>query len=384
MDFETPPQHEMIRQTVRQFFAREWPRERLRAIDEEAVMPPELREGMGKLGWFSMLVPAQYGGTDSTVQDVAVLLEEVARHFVSAAGLFVLGAMAGRLLSRHGTDAQRQAMFPWLITGQGMISFGITEPTGGTDALALTTTARRDGDEWVINGQKVFTSMAHYAEHIIAVARTTPNPPKRAQGISLIAVPMNTPGVTVRKLKMLGWRSAGTNEVFFDDVRVPVTNLIGEQDRGFYHLLESLNNERITCAAISTGIARAAFEDALEYAKDRHAFGRPIGQFQAIQHYLAEMATDVDQAWLLTQRAAWRQDKGLPSHVESGMAKYASAEIAVRNCDKGMRLLGGYGFTLEYDMQRYLRDSRLQPFSPVSNEMVKNLIGESLGLPRSY
>ena len=347
-------------------------------------MPPELREGMGRLGWFSMLVPAEYGGTDSTVQDIAVLLEELARHFVSAAGLFVLGAMAGRLLSRYGTDAQRQAMFPRLITGQGMISFGITEPTGGTDALALTTTAKRDGDEWVINGQKVFTSMAHYAEHIITVARTTPNLPKRAQGISLIAVPMNTPGITVRKLKMLGWRSAGTNEVFFDQVRVPVTNLIGEPGRGFYHLLESLNNERITCAAISVGIARAAFEDALQYAKDRQAFGRPIGQFQAIQHYLAEMATDVDQARLLTQRAAWLQDNDRPCQVESGMAKYASAEVAVRNCDKGMRILGGYGFTLESDMQRYLRDSRLQPFSPVSNEMVKNLIGESLGLPRSY
>ncbi|HEX2172951.1 MAG TPA: acyl-CoA dehydrogenase family protein [Dehalococcoidia bacterium] len=384
MDFASPPHHEMIRQAVRQFFAREWPRERLRQIDQDAVMPPELREGMGKLGWFGMLVPPEYGGTGSPVQDVVVLIEEVARHFVSASGLFILGSMAGRLLARHGTEAQKRAMLPRLVSGQGMISFGITEPSGGTDALALTTSARRDGDEWVVNGQKVFTSMAHYAEHIIALARTNHDVPKRAQGISLIAIPMNTPGVEVRKLQMLGWRSAGTNEVFFSDVRVPVTNLIGEQDRGFYHLLESLNNERITCAAISVGIARAAFEDALAYAKERHAFGRPIGQFQSIQHYLAEMATDVDMARLLTQRAAWLQDNDQPCHVESGMAKYATAEIAVRTCDKGMRILGGYGFTLEYDMQRYLRDSRLQPFSPVSNEMVKNLIGESLGLPRSF
>lgn len=384
MDFDSPPHHEMIRQTARQYFAREWPRERLRQLDEEAVMPVEMRTGMGELGWFGMLVPPEYGGSSASVSDVAVLIEELARHFVSAAGLYVLGSMAGRLLARYGTEAQKQALFPRLVSGEGMISFGITEPTGGTDALALRTTARREGDEWVINGQKVFTSMAHYAEQIIALARTDPDPPKRALGISLIAVPMQTPGVSVRKLPMLGWRACGTNEVFFDDVRVPVTNLVGEQDRGFYHLLESLNNERITCAAISTGIARAAFEDALEYAKDREAFGRPIGQFQAIQHYIAEMGTDVDIARLLTMRAAWLQDNDRPCHVESGMAKYATAEIAVRNCDKGMRILGGYGFTLEYDMQRYLRDSRLQPFSPVSNEMVKNLIGESYGLPRSY
>lgn len=384
MDFESPPHHEMIRQAVRQFFARDWPRERLRQLDREAVMPPEMREQMGRLGWFGMLAPAEYGGSDAPVQDLIILIEELARYFASAAGLFVLASMAARLLVRQASEEQKRALFPRLVSGEGMIAFGITEPSGGTDALALTTSARRDGDDWVINGQKIFTSMAHYAEHVIAVARTNADVPKRALGISLIDVPAGTPGVAVHKLDMLGWRSYGTSQVFFDDVRVPVTNLIGEQDRGFYHLLESLNNERITCAAMSVGIARAAFEDALAYAKERTAFNRPIGQFQAIQHYLAEMATDIDQIRLLTQRAAWLQDNGRPCHVESGMAKYASAEVAVRNCDKGMRILGGYGLTMEYDMQRYLRDSRLQPFSPVSNEMVKNLIGESLGLPRSY
>ena len=210
-----------------------------------------------------------------------------------------------------------------------------------------------------------------------------PTDGKQARGLSMILVERQE-AIRVQKLRLMGMRSAGTSEVWFDEARAPEANLIGERGRGFYHLIGSLDDERIMAAANGLGIAGAAFDEALLYAKQREAFDRPIGQFQAIQHYLADMAIGLEQSRLLTQKAAWLLESGRPCALEACMAKVSVAEMLTTMTDRGMRILAGHGYTDESPMERYFRDGRLQPFSPMSNEMGRNTIGELLGLPRSY
>ncbi|MDY7037158.1 MAG: acyl-CoA dehydrogenase, partial [Thermodesulfobacteriota bacterium] len=207
---------------------------------------------------------------------------------------------------------------------------------------------------------------------------------KKTHGLSIIIIKRDTPGVTVRRIKTLGVKSIGTNEVFFEDVIVPAENLLGESDKGWYYLVNTLNNERTTVAACCLGLGQAALDYALQYVKEREAFGRPIGQFQAVQHKLANVAKEIELSRLITYKAAWLQSKNRPCHIESAMAKLAASEAALNATNVGMQVMGGYGFSMEYDMQRFYRDARLFIMAPINNEMILNLIGEGLGLPKSY
>jgi acyl-CoA dehydrogenase len=385
MNFERVQEHEMLRESVRAFFDRELPEKRIREMDRARKIPRDIWKRFAALGWQGLSVPTEYGGSGADVSTAAVFTEELARRFPSLATDWLLVSMTARVLRESGTAKQKAELLPKLATGDFLMSFGMSEPGGGTDVLALKTRASLQNNEWVVRGQKLFTSFADDADAILVLCRTDPAPDaKRARGLSLVLTPRNQPGVQVRRLELMGQRAACTCEVFLDDARAPADAVVGEQGRGWYTLLRSLDEERILCAAMYVGITAAALDQALQYARDRNAFGRPIGAFQAVQHPLAETATELEQIRLLTAKAAWLQSNGMDCATEAAMAKLAATETAVRATDRGMRVLGGYGLVEESPMERLFRDTRLGPFSPISNEMVKNFVGERLGLPRSY
>jgi len=384
LSFERVPEHEILRDSVREFFARELPEERIREMDRARRIPRDLWQRFAKLGWSGLSVPTEYGGSGADVSTGAVLCEELARRFPSLATDWLLISMTARVLRESGTAKQKAELLPRLAAGEFLMSFGMSEPAGGTDVLALKTRASLQGKEWVVRGQKLFTSFADDADAILVLCRTDPAETKRSRGLSLVLTPRNQPGVQVRRLELMGQRAACTCEVFLDDARAPADAVVGEQGRGWYTLLRSLDEERILCAAMYIGITAAALEQALQYARDRSAFGRPIGAYQAVQHPLAETAIELEQIRLLTAKAAWLQSQGQDCAMEAAMAKHAATETAVRATDRGMRVLGGYGLVEASAMERLFRDARLGPFSPISNEMVRNFVGERLGLPRSY
>ena len=384
MSFERVPEHEILRESVREFFARELPEERIREMDRARRIPREMWKRFAALGWTGLSVPTEYGGSGADVSTGAILCEELARRFPSLATDWLLISMTARVLRESGTAAQKKALLPRLAAGDFLMSFGMSEPGGGTDVLALKTRASLQGKEWVVRGQKLYTSFADDADAILVLCRTDSVETKRSRGLSLVLTPRNQPGVQVRRLELMGQRAACTCEVFFDDARAPADAVVGDQGRGWQTLLRTLDEERILCAAMYVGITSAALDQALQYARDRNAFGRPIGAYQAVQHPLADTATELEQIRLLTAKAAWLQSQGRDCATEAAMAKLAASETAVRATDRGMRILGGYGLVEASAMERLFRDARLGPFSPISNEMVRNFVGERLGLPRSY
>lgn len=376
---------DLLRDTVRAFFRDECPPDKVREHDLARRYPKELWRRMGELGWLGLPVAEQHGGAGADVRTSVVIVEELARHFASLAVDWVIVSMDARLVEQFGTEEQRAELLPRLARGELTMAFGMSEPDGGTDVLSLRTRAHLHEGQWVVKGQKLYTSMADESELLIALCRTSDSPDgKKARGLSLILVPTGQPAVQIRRLHLMGMRAAGTCEVFLDDAKAPATGVVGEEGRGFYHLLSTLDNERILAAAISLGIAQGALDEMTRYAKERHAFGRPIGGFQAIQHYVADAATDVKAARLLVEHAADLQSRGLDCATESTMAKLFAGEMVNRVTDRGMRILGGYGLVEESPMERHFRDARLQVFSPISNEMARNFIGERMGLPKSY
>lgn len=385
MDFEPPPEHDALRASVRDFFDRELPEPRIREMDRARRIPRDLWQRLGQLGWPGLSVPTEYGGSGADVMTGTVLCEEIARRFPSLATDWLLVSMTARVLRESGTQAQKSELLPRLARGDFLMSFGMSEPGGGTDVLALRTRATLGVDGWVVTGQKLYTSLADDADAILVLCRTDPvEGSKRSRGLSLVLTPRHQDGVRVRRLELMGHRAACTCEVFLDEARAPADALVGERGRGWHTLLRSLDEERILCAAMYVGITAAALDQARQYASDREAFGRSIGAFQAVQHPLAETATELEQIRLLTAKAAWLQSNGRDCAMEAAMAKLAASEAAIRATDRCMRVLGAFGLVEESPMERLFRDARLGPFSPISNEMVLNLIGERLGLPRSY
>jgi acyl-CoA dehydrogenase len=385
MNFDRVQEHEMLRDSVRAFFERELPEERIREMDRARKIPRTLWKRFAEMGWMGLSVPTEFGGSGADVMTGAIFCEELARRFPSLATDWLLVSMTARILRESGTPAQKAELLPRLANGEFLMSFGMTEPGGGTDVLALTTRATLQGDEWVVRGQKLFTSFADDADAILVLCRTDPaEGAKRARGLSLVLTPRQQPAVQVRRLELMGMRAACTCEVFLDDARAPADAVVGEQGRGWQALLRTLDEERILCAAMYVGITAAALEQALQYARDRQAFGRPIGAFQAVQHPLADTATDLEQIRLITAKAAWLQSNGRDCATEAAMAKLAATEAAIRATDRCMRVLGGYGLVEVTAMERLFRDARLGPFSPISNEMVRNFVGERLGLARTY
>lgn len=375
----------LLRQTVRAFFRDELTPAKVREYDSARRYPKSVWQRLGELGWLALPVSERYGGAGADVRTSVVMTEELARGFASLALDWVLVSMGARLIETFGTEEQRETLLPALARGEVTMAFGMSEPDGGTDVLGLSTRARLHEGHWLIKGQKLYTSLADESEYVIVLCRTDDaEDGKRARGLSLILTPTDQPAMQIRRLQLMGMRAAGTCEVFLDDARAPATAIVGERGRGFYHLLSTLDNERILAAAMSLGIAEGALAEMTRYAKERHAFGRPIGTFQAVQHPIADSATEIKAMRLLIEHAADLQNAGEDCGTESTMANLFAGEVVNRVTDRGMRILGGYGLVEESPMERHFRDARLQVFSPISNEMARNFLGERMGLPKSY
>jgi alkylation response protein AidB-like acyl-CoA dehydrogenase len=362
------------------------PYQRVAALDEADEFPRDTWYELGRLGALGLGIEPELGGAGGGVSDALVATIEIARRYPSLAVDYVLCAMLARTLTAHGTAEQRARWLGPVSAGETIVAYGISEPDGGTDALALRTRATPIDGGWRVDGAKLWTSLAAESDAILTLVRTDdpPAPERRATGLSLIAVPTDQPGVSVRRVHLAGMRGAGTCEVTFDGARAPAEALVGPRGRGFHLLRDTLDVERLLSAGISLGIGTGALELAVSYAAEREAFGRPIGAFQAVAHPLVDAAAALAGALLLTERAAQGVDAGDAGSPLPSMAKLAAGEATAVVVDRGMRTMAAMGLARESPMQMYFRDARLQLFSPVSNEMVRNLLAEAMGLPRSY
>ena len=386
MDFKFTDEQQLIRQTYREFCEKELTPDYVRWLDENCnFAPDDLLKKFAELGSMGIFVPAEYGGSGLGMTETCIILEELSTASVSVAMCVALPQGFGaRPVMEMGNDEQKRRHLPEIAAGREKWSLALTEPGGGTDILgAIRTTAIKHGDHFVVNGSKQWISGAHVADYLTAIVITDKNA-ERKHGLSVLIIDTKSPGVTIRPIRKLGMHACGVNEIFFDNVEVPVENVLGLENRGWYQLLGTLNPERIATSVFSLGIAKAAFKYALNYAQERKAFGKTIGSFQILQHYLADIAVEIENARNLIYKCAWLCDAGQRYDVEATMAKIVSCRASELAARHGMEILGGYGFAMEYDMQRHFRDYKQMMFSPISDEMAKNYIAESFGLPRSF
>lgn len=387
MNFEFSEDQRALRELVTKFVEREMPKERVAAWDRDNEFPSDLLDRLAEIGLMGASIPEEYGGSGGGVMEETIILEELARHSSTVALAYGLDVSFGAVtIERHGTPEQKREFLPKIASGACHFALSMTEPDGGTDILgAMKTTAVEDGDSYVINGAKVFTTGLNIASWLFVVARTSKDASKPSRGLTVFLVHKDTPGISWKKIEKLGSRFLHSYEVVYQNLRVAKSSIVGQLDRGWHAVLDTLNNERIFIAATCVGLGQGALEDATQYAGERMAFGRPIGQFQAVQHQLADTLTEIEMARLMTYKAAWMQDNGQDCSLPASMAKYFASEAAFRATDRGMRVLAGYGFTMEYHMQRYYRDIRQLIFAPITNEMSRNFIAQAgLGLPKSY
>lgn len=380
MDFEPTEEQRILRNSVAAFTKRNCPNAAVREWDRDGVFPEELYRAMVDAGFIAMLVPESYGGVGAKISDIAIALEEIARPSVDFATRLALISWGSLILGDFASDDLKREILPGVLAGTTKLSFSLTEPGSGSDAASLQTRAMARGGDWVLNGQKLYSSGAHATDNMIIVAaRTNPDGPKHA-GISLFLVPNDAPGITVRRLDVIGRRILGLCEVYLDEVRVPGSRLIGEVNQGWRYVVRHLERERIMLAANYLGSATSAVDDATAYARERVQFGRSIGKFQSIAHMLADMATDLEAGRWMTAMAAWRYDSRLKCVREASMAKLFVSEMLSRVTTLGMQILGGAAYTYDHDMQRYWRDGRNATVGGGTSQIQRDLIARELGL----
>ena len=344
-----------------------------------------LWEDLGKAGFIGINVPAEYGGGGAGMAELAMVAEESAAAGCPLLTLLVSSAIGVEILRRHGSAEQKQEWLSKLADGRTKVVFAITEPDAGSNSHQLTTTARRDGDDYLISGQKYYISGVDEAAAIITVARTGTDPVSGKAQLSLFLVPVDAPGLSWNRLEVAAQIPDRQFTVFYDDVRVPAAALIGGEGQGWVPLFDGLNPERITAAALGVGIGRYAVTTAADYARTRNVWGQSIGTHQGVSHPLAKAKIQVELAALMTAKAAWLYDNGLPAGEASNMAKYAAAEAAIAAVDAAIQVHGGNGLSVEYGLLPLWGMARLLRIAPVNSEMVLNYVAQhSLKLPKSY
>ncbi len=407
IDFGLSDERKMMIDMLKKFKEKECPKEKIAEWDEENHFPVDVWKKLGNEGILGACFPEEYGGTGGNIVDETLITEEISNSF-SAMGLAYLTGVCfgGMSILHYGTEEQKQKYLPPLIAGDWNFALSLTEPGGGTDILgALKSRAVEQPDgSFIANGTKIFTTGLHAANTIVFICRTDDVEGKPAKGLTIFLIDRDNPGqqeidgdllnqkftegLTYHKIKKLGSHILASFEVSYEDVKLAKETVLGDRGKGWYNLLATLNNERIVCAAICVGLAQGCLEEANQYAIEREAFGKPIGQFQAIQHQLAEMATEIELSRLITYKAAWMQAANptdMANGVIASMAKMYTSDAAFRCTDRAMRILAGYGFTMEYHIQRYYRDIRQLVFAPITNEMSKSFIGQvMLGQKKSY
>jgi len=389
MDFAFTEQQEMIRKEVAAL-ARSFSWDYWLEKDRKAEYPQEFVDAFARNGWLGIIIPEEYGGSGLGVTEASILLHEIC-----AAGAGTSGASPIHFyvfpplpLIKHGSEALKRKTLPKIATGEIVMSFGVTEPNAGTDTSRIQTRAEKRGDRWIVNGRKVWNTNARRATRILLLARTTPREQvgdKPLKGMTLFFADFDRSRITVREIEKLGRAAVDSNEIFIDNLEVPDENAVGRVDEGFYHLLDSLNPERILTAIEAVGIGKAALERAVQYARERVIFDRPIGKNQAISHPLAQAWARLETAELMCWKAAWLYDHGRPCGGEANTAKLMAAEAGFEACDAAIQTLGGFGYAKEFHVERLWREIRLYKIAPISQQMVLNYLAEHvLGLPRSY
>jgi alkylation response protein AidB-like acyl-CoA dehydrogenase len=378
---------QLFAESIRGWVDHEAPKGYARELEQrERDYPFELWDKMTAAGFHGIGIDEAYGGQGGDILTQVVLGRGLARSLAGLSWVWAITSFAGaKAINLMGSDEQKERFLPRIAAGELRFSIGFSEPGGGTDVLGgMRTSATHVDGGWVVNGNKTWSTSAHVADYILLLVRTDHDVVKRHQGLSLFLLPTKAEGVTISELAKLGMRAIGSCDVGIDDVFVPDELVLGEPGTAWYRLLPTLNNERTLVSSFCLGILDGILEDALAYMQERYAFGRPIGQFQILQHYVADIAIQRKQVELMVYNAAWMQNEGIPAHMETTMVKVAASEAAVSAADKGIQILGGMGYSAETDMQRYWRDARLWSIGPITNEMARNTIAEQLGLPRSF
>jgi alkylation response protein AidB-like acyl-CoA dehydrogenase len=377
-----------IRDGVRALCAK-FPGEYWRALDRERAYPTDFVGALTKAGYLAALIPEEYGGSGLNLAAAAAIMEEIHASGGNGAACHAQMYTMGTIL-RHGSDAQKERYLPLIASGELRLqAFGVTEPTSGTDTLSLRTVARREGnDHYVINGQKIWTSRAEHSDLLLLLARTTPKEQakKRTEGLSVFLVDMRlAQGANIVINPIRTMMNHATTQIFFDDLRVPAENLIGEEGKGFRYILGGMNAERILIAAECIGDAKWFIAKATQYAKERELFDRPIGQNQGVQFPIARAYAQMRAAELMVHEAARKYDAGEDMGAEANMAKLLAADASWAAADMCVQTHGGFGFAEEYDIERKFRETRLYQVAPISTNMILSYLAEHvLGLPRSY
>lgn len=382
MDLELSDEHEALRATVEDF-ARKEVAPVIGDLYEREEFPYEIVAKMGQMGLFGLPVSEEYGGMGGDYFALCLALEELARVDSSVAITLEAGVSLGAMpIYRFGTDEQKREWLPALAAGEKLGAFGLTEPGGGSDAGATRTTARLDGDEWVINGSKAFiTNSGTDITSVITVTAITGEREGGKKEISAIMIPAGTPGLRVAKpYSKVGWCSSDTRELFFDDVRVPAANLVGERGRGYAQFLSILDEGRVAIAALSVGLAQGCVDESVRYAHEREAFGQKIGNYQAVQFMIADMEVRAHTARLAYYAAAAKMLKGQPFKKEAAVAKLVSSNAAMDNARAATQVFGGYGFMNEYPVGRFYRDAKILEIGEGTSEVQRMLIARQLGL----
>ena len=388
MDFETTDEHQLIRDAIGKICA-DFPDEYWSKCDDGHLFPWDFYNALAEAGWIGIAIPEQYGGSGRGITEASIVLEEVA-----ASGAAMNGASSVHLsifgmhpVVKYGSEDMKQKYLPRVATGDLHVAFGVTEPDAGTDTSSIKTTARLDGDQYLVKGRKVWTTKALDSERVLLLVRTESREAvaKRTEGMTLLLAELQRPEVTISPIDKVGRNAVASCEVVYDDLPVHQTDRVGEEGKGFRYLLDGLNAERILVAAEALGIGRAAMRRAVGYANEREVFGRPIGQNQGVSFPLGEAQMRLDAAELMIRKASWLLDHGEPCGAEANMAKWLAADAAFQAADQAVQTHGGFGYAREFHVERYWREARLMRIAPISQEMILNYVTEHvLELPRSY
>jgi len=387
MDFALTEQQELIRKEVAAL-ARKFSLDYWLEKDTKHEYPDEFVKAFADNGWLGLMIPEAYGGAGLGVTEAAIMLHEICASGAGTSGASPIHfyCFPPEPVVRYGTEELKRRELPKIVTGETVMSFGVTEPNSGTDTSRIVTRAEKKGDRWVVNGRKVWTTNAQHANRILLLTRTGDrDPAKPLRGMTLFFTEFDRKAITVREIEKLGRAAVDSNEIFIDNLEVPEANVVGTVGEGFYHLIDSLNPERIVVGIEAVGIGRAALERAVQYAKERIVFDRPIGKNQAIAHPLALALAQLDAAELMCLKAAWLFDTGRPCGREANAAKLLAAEAGFQACDAALQTFGGFGYAKEFYVERLWREIRLYKIAPISQQMALNYLSEHvLGLPRSY
>lgn len=359
-----------------------------REIDKAHEFPHEFFQFAAAQGWLGVAMPAQYGGAGLGISEAVMMMEAIARAgALSAASAVHMNVFGTNVVVKHGSEEMKAQYLPEIVAGRMKVAFGVSEPDNGLDTTSLKTWARRDGDDWVVNGRKVWITTAQHADKILLLARTSDPAPgeSKAAGLTLFFTDLDRSRIQVTEIEKTGRAAVDSNELFIDDLRVPNRDIVGVEGNGFRQLLDGLNPERLLVASEAIGIGRAALSIAVEYAKERVVFNRPIGQNQGVQFPLADSFARLESAWMMVMRGASLYDRGLDCGAEANIAKYLGGEYGFEAADRAMQTLGGYGYAKEYHVERLWREVKLCRLAPISPELILCYLAErKLGLPRSY